>query len=399
MDYDKKMEFRRLTVDELITHPDFKSLTIKDLLEIYKCQIVSDRQTGHLKIKIRCQRGHHRDFTDNHIDLRKRFKKKLEMNTPYPDEYIPYCLGTPLENVDHQFSKPTIITENTEMNNNEDTKEKSSDNTNEPSNYDLMQEYSHDIINRYYGAIGIENDEKTNNSSEKIKIPKFKDLTIESLKEILDLYYSDEISLDDIRNVWHVGDIIKISSDNGGRLSFRIIDFNHDRLSIPINNHDKALLTLSVPLNEHYDGSFDIEFIFDTFITKWMPQRLANLIKVVMKKDPNLLAYVNYVNAKCFPFNTHEIFGQNLYVFNSDINVSNDEQYKFFAYTRNNIQCDNSVIYSQLSNPIFLIKDIDNIFNSIPPYYIATDGNRIFKIDDGIKECIKYYSVIIGVCL
>ena len=68
---------------------------------------------------------------------------------------------------------------------------------------------------------------------------KFYNMSNEELFQIIDDYYNDVIDINDVREILKIGDTRRF-----GDLSFQIIGFEHDNLSVPINGHTKALMTL-----------------------------------------------------------------------------------------------------------------------------------------------------------
>ena len=86
-------------------------------------------------------------------------------------------------------------------------------------------------------------------------VPPFATATDVEITETLDRYYNGVFSLQDIQEVWHVGDkrSIPISAmtatevteaHHADNYEYEIIDFNHDLLVTPINGINNALLTV-----------------------------------------------------------------------------------------------------------------------------------------------------------
>lgn len=87
-------------------------------------------------------------------------------------------------------------------------------------------------------------------------IPPWSIATDEEIIDICNRFYNDEITLDEIKEVWSVGDRREVSlpyMPTGGyvgethtaqNVEFDILDFEHDALTAPINGHNKALLTV-----------------------------------------------------------------------------------------------------------------------------------------------------------
>ena len=85
----------------------------------------------------------------------------------------------------------------------------------------------------------------------------FGDATEEQFATIINGYYNGDFTLNQIQSIWHVGDtrsidISAMSAEYVGEshaaqtITIRIIDFDHDELTTPINNKTKALLTVDL---------------------------------------------------------------------------------------------------------------------------------------------------------
>ena len=95
------------------------------------------------------------------------------------------------------------------------------------------------------------------NSLECIRVINMKPLnecSLNDIKNIVNAYYSGDLSLSDIQEYWSVGDTFSISlsampatyaeeTHDAQDVQFRIIGMNHDTLTEPINGKTKALLT------------------------------------------------------------------------------------------------------------------------------------------------------------
>lgn len=94
-----------------------------------------------------------------------------------------------------------------------------------------------------------------------LKVKPFETVTDEEFAAIINGYYDGTISLEQIQEVWHIGDKKEIFLENisnsgstwtvgehhpSQQVDIEIIDFIHDDLTTPINGKTKALLTLDL---------------------------------------------------------------------------------------------------------------------------------------------------------
>lgn len=143
------------------------------------------------------------------------------------------------------------------------------------------------------------------------KIKSFDKCTWTEISNFATKYYNGELSLEDIRTSWHVGDSKSITlsdmpsdgfvaSQAGGNFEFVIIDHDHDQLSSAINEKTKSLLTLSmrtclptITRISHKRGDYDTNFRGWTIseLRSWcnstvknaFPEPIRSLIKPVVK--------------------------------------------------------------------------------------------------------------------
>ena len=94
-----------------------------------------------------------------------------------------------------------------------------------------------------------------NNESGGVELVTWQDGTDEQIIAMIDAYYNGNLTLDQIKDVWTVGDKRSISlsameatgvseSHHADDYEFVIIDFDHDLLVEPINGITKALITI-----------------------------------------------------------------------------------------------------------------------------------------------------------
>ena len=92
-------------------------------------------------------------------------------------------------------------------------------------------------------------------------IPPFADASLDDIATIVGSYYSGDIALADIQTVWSVGDsrTFTLSSMSAETVrethaqqtcTMKIVDFNHDVLTTPINEREKAFLTFAFMISE-----------------------------------------------------------------------------------------------------------------------------------------------------
>lgn len=116
------------------------------------------------------------------------------------------------------------------------------------------------------------------NSLECIKAPELKpfdECTWDEVLKCVDAYYNGLYSLEDITNVWSIGNSKNITTSATSKSygisamtaitrPYAIIDFNHDNLAKPINGKEKALLTLAVAGGSSANGGTSSILSLDT---------------------------------------------------------------------------------------------------------------------------------------
>ena len=176
------------------------------------------------------------------------------------------------------------------------------------------------------------------------------DVTWEQIGAMADAYYNDEITIDDVKQYWSVGD--KRSADlsamkatgvgeshRAQTVQFVIGDFEHDDLTEPINGHTKALITLlqkdclmdasnaSNPVNGGGNTENGYMNSYNTNVGGWkncarrtwcnnvyynaLPSGLKSLIKTVNKltSTGNQSTTINTASDNVFLQSEIEIFG------------------------------------------------------------------------------------------
>lgn len=92
-------------------------------------------------------------------------------------------------------------------------------------------------------------------------IPAFEDASLDDIATIADLYYNGDLTLEEIQDVWKLGDsrTFTLSSMSAETVrethaqqtcTMKIVDFNHDVLTTPINEREKAFLTFAFMISE-----------------------------------------------------------------------------------------------------------------------------------------------------
>jgi len=93
-------------------------------------------------------------------------------------------------------------------------------------------------------------------------IPSFSEMSLSDLAIITDSYYNGDISISDIKQIWSEGDTLDIDlsamsatdvaeTHEAQTVSLKIIDFEHDNLTTPINGKTKSFMTFAFLLNEN----------------------------------------------------------------------------------------------------------------------------------------------------
>lgn len=162
--------------------------------------------------------------------------------------------------------------------------------------------------------------------------------TWEQLNAMAEAYYNDEITLDEIKTYWTVGDMRTISvsamsatgvgeSQSAQDVELVILDFEHDDLTTPINGHTKALVTLQqrdALSARGYINSTDTNSAGWTSSARrtWcnniykaaLPSDLQAMIKSVNKlTSAGAQSTINTTSDDCFLVSEIEVFGSIAY--------------------------------------------------------------------------------------
>jgi len=150
----------------------------------------------------------------------------------------------------------------------------------------------------------------------------FAECTFSQIEKIVNAYYSGYLKLEEIQNVWNIGDEIEINtvsvstmeSQPSQIIHYKIIDFEHDTLLDQINDKTKALLTLAPTTKLTNNGIISSDYVNYPLSDrhKWLnndyynalPEQFRNLIKTV-NKSTNAGTF----NAKVFLPSVKEITG------------------------------------------------------------------------------------------
>lgn len=175
--------------------------------------------------------------------------------------------------------------------------------------------------------------------------------TDEEITAMINGYYNEEITIDDIKSVWKLGDKRKIhlnampasgiiEAHRAQDIDFEIIGFEHDTLTTPINGHTKALISLDQKdcLSDGQDGVKNTERGFmspnnastgtgwkgcerrtwcNTIYINAFPQYMQNLIKAVNKltATSSTNSSILTTSDKGFLLSEIELFGGRRYSF------------------------------------------------------------------------------------
>ena len=133
-----------------------------------------------------------------------------------------------------------------------------------------IKEYISNLIRNIGGggsSSGGENTDEAPDNSEAIEelfpitLASWTTGTDQEIAEMINKYYNGQLSLEQIQEVWHVGDTREITISSIGTsgdgwsgleshreqtVLLQILDFEHDNLTTPINNKEKALITVDL---------------------------------------------------------------------------------------------------------------------------------------------------------
>lgn len=193
--------------------------------------------------------------------------------------------------------------------------------------------------------------------------------TDEQIVAMVNAYYNDEITLDDVKSVWSVGDAremefsaipaqcVEVSEgQETQKVEIVIIDFNHNDLYETVNGKSKALIT--VQLKDCLNNYGNLDPYIDAFATgefngwfytrryywadKWCYESIPLTIRDSIKKVKSYFYYyiksdstyiTSYGVSNCFLLSEYEIFGNKNY-----INIEEGYQYEYYKNTSNRIK-------------------------------------------------------------
>jgi hypothetical protein len=218
-----------------------------------------------------------------------------------------------------------------------------------------------------------------------------------TLKDILTKYYNNELTLDEVKSVWSIGDTITINlsampatyvseSHVAQSQKFAILDFDHDILVNKIGNKTKALLTLQQVnvlsngteaetgfIKEPVDGYCDNSGGWEQSERRtWcnniyynaLPNEIKSLVKQVIKETYNDYStkIITTSNEYCFLPSSTETNVQNL------SNIIGQEGTAYPYFYRNSSAYEDRIKY--IGNSNITGKAISYWTRSIMNYYL-----------------------------
>lgn len=291
----EKIKFRKMTIEEVILSEEFKDLTVRDLIEIFRCNISADTRTGVIKLKLRCHTDDEKrlNYFDTPWSSRfnhdNSFGTRLNSLSPQP---LGYINPNPDDNKNEESVDSATDTEESEevKAESDDSKDIPEDYANKETcpNYGLYHEcakiYDDEStpIQHYIEAesarksliVAKQKMEEAKDSADTKIIP-FSQIDLPYLEKISTDYYNDEISLEDIKKEWRVDDTVElpilsnllIGNKNIVSLTFNIVDFNRNPKG---SSFDKSLITISTKYSVKENG---------------VPIELFPLVKFIEEKD------------------------------------------------------------------------------------------------------------------
>ena len=184
--------------------------------------------------------------------------------------------------------------------------------------------------------------------------------TEDQIVAMVDAYYNDEITLDEVKSVWAVGDTrtMQLSAMASGYVSeshevqaveLTIIDFDHDDLTTYVNIKTKALVTVQLKNclnNKGYmnsarttSGGWEginrrnwCNYIFKNAI----PSIISNSIKSVNKKNYKVYndTTITTTSDYCFFLSETEVFGTNT----NSAGSTEGTQYEYYKTSSNRVK-------------------------------------------------------------
>jgi hypothetical protein len=262
---------------------------------------------------------------------------------------------------------------------------------------------------------------RPNINKQKVKIVSFTDGTDAEIKAMLDAYYADKLTWEEMG--WAVGDTRLIHLDamqapnpNSSQtwaaqdITVVIVDHDHTDLATPINGHDKACITVQTRevLNNNtsgYNASGHIyvngDLSYDMSFTKWsnlymrtymndkvwgaFPTDFKSAIKT--SKHNRHTAYntseSEVVNDNLFLPSYPEIFGTASYSNYTATSPTEGTQFAYYATSANRIKYGNNNGLPNSTKQYWWQGSASNYFDSSNGYYwciVNTDGssNRNF---------------------
>lgn len=302
-----------------------------------------------------------------------------------------------------------------------------------------------DEVAKTYNQINeIQIDDYSYNS---VKLVSWEDGTDEEIIRMIDAFYNDEITLNMIRTVWNIGDSRTVHIKETGAfpidsekepcnspkyhkhmrnqpeqdIKLTIVDFEYDNLAHPINNHEKALVTLMMvePFEkvsnciDYYGYNGEINSNWNNCMARrWLninlyeafDRNFSELIKSVKKRsiinkynyseetytkkilETNDYVWIPSVNEVCNPylsyekdFRYYETGNPYLYFYNNDFKFDKDRYSYLYVGLRDGWNC----LYAcEITNRNYVSKK-----------YITDYSFSAFNDEYG------RYTVLFGICI
>lgn len=255
-----------------------------------------------------------------------------------------------------------------------------------------------------------------------VEIVTFADGTDEQIAAMLEAYYNDELSWDDMG--WAVGDVRKIHLDSmqapnpnssttlpSQDITLVILDHDHTDLATSINGHTKACITVQTKevLNNYTNGGSDgINGIYvngdssyDTSFTKWSNLYMRTYLNSVVWgafpstfksaiKESSHYRHTTYngsasesVTDNLFLPSYPEIFGTESYSYYVVTNPTEGTQFKYYETSSNRIKYGNNNGASNGTAVRWWEGSASSYYNSSGGYYwciVGTGGSAGYNI-------------------
>ena len=194
-------------------------------------------------------------------------------------------------------------------------------------------------------------------------MPTFANATLNQIVEVANRYYNSQLSVNTIKQSWHIGDTKTIHLDaipdvyvgntySAQDVQLKIVDFEHDNLSTSINGKTKALLTLGFVLgnkttvmsisgtNVNGWSMTTLRYFCNDYLLKALPDAIQNGIKIITKSNQTV------TQDKIFIPSSKEYNGTSTYdkrgtslIFNKSSGTDNGVQYELYkngyTFTKN----------------------------------------------------------------